>query len=103
MYVGGRQWGEPSSFNPLLGWMDWPVNQINLIYETLFLFNPQTGKLEPLLGESYQVNGKSLEIGMCPPISARRLRHSPKLGTDTMTRCPTRPISSISRRGCRIA
>ena len=62
VYVGGRQWGEPSSFNPLLGWQDWPVNAMNLVYETLFLFNPQTGKLEPLLGESYQVNDDSVEV-----------------------------------------
>jgi peptide/nickel transport system substrate-binding protein len=32
LYVGGRQWGEPSSFNPLAGWQDWPVNDMNLIY-----------------------------------------------------------------------
>lgn len=62
VYVGGRQWGEPSSFNPLLGWQDWPVNAMNLVYETLFLFNPLTGKLEPLLGESYQVNEDSVEV-----------------------------------------
>ncbi len=62
VYVGGRQWGEPSSFNPLLGWQDWPVNAMNLIYETLFLYNPQSGKLEPSLGESYEVKDDSVEV-----------------------------------------
>jgi peptide/nickel transport system substrate-binding protein len=62
VYVGGRQWGEPSSFNPLLGWQDWPVNAMNLIYETLFLYNPLTGKLEPSLGESVEVKDDSVEV-----------------------------------------
>ncbi len=55
LYVGGRQWGEPSSFNPLAGWQDWPVNSMNLIYETLLMYDPLAGKLVPLLAESYEV------------------------------------------------
>jgi len=62
VYVGGRQWGEPNSFNPLLGWQGWPVNAMNLIYETLFLYNPDSGVMEPLLGESYEVKDDSVEV-----------------------------------------
>src|SRR5437867_600363 len=52
-YQAGRQWGEPSSFNPLLANPDWPVGSMNLIYETLLMYNSLTGKMEPLLAESY--------------------------------------------------
>jgi peptide/nickel transport system substrate-binding protein len=62
LYVGGRQWGEPSSFNPLAGWQDWPVNDMNLIYETLFMYDALTGKLVPLLGESYELKDDSIEV-----------------------------------------
>src|SRR4051794_17207596 len=33
-YLGGRQWGEPSTFNPL-GTPGWPISTMNLLYETL--------------------------------------------------------------------
>src|SRR4051794_40987509 len=54
-YVGGRQWGEPSSFNPL-GSSVWPVSTMNLIYETLLMYNSLTGQMQPLLAESYAVH-----------------------------------------------
>ena len=62
LYVGGRQWGEPSSFNPLAGWQDWPVNDMNLIYETLLMYDPLAGKLVPLLAESYTVTDDAVEV-----------------------------------------
>lgn len=62
LYVGGRQWGEPSSFNPLAGWQDWPVNDMNLIYETLLMYDPLAGKLVPLLAESYTVTDDSIDV-----------------------------------------
>src|SRR5262249_49519333 len=62
LYVGGRQWGEPTSFNPLAGWQDWPVNSMNLIYETLLLYNPLDGKLMPLLAESWEVKDDSVSF-----------------------------------------
>ena len=61
-YVAGRQWGEPASFNPLLSNPDWPVNGMNLLYETLLLYNSLTGKMEPLLAESHAVGEDSLEV-----------------------------------------
>jgi peptide/nickel transport system substrate-binding protein len=62
LYVGGRQWGEPSSFNPLAGWQDWPVNSMNLIYETLVMYNPVEGKLVPLLAESWEVKDEEVSF-----------------------------------------
>src|SRR5687768_7281952 len=63
LYVGGRQWGEPSTFNPLLGWMDWPAMAgVNLLYESLFYFNMLSGKLEPLLAQSYTQTDEAIEV-----------------------------------------
>jgi peptide/nickel transport system substrate-binding protein len=63
LYVGGRQWGEPSSFNPLLGWMDWPAMPgVNLLYESLFYFDMLSGKLEPLLGKAYTQSDEAIEV-----------------------------------------
>jgi peptide/nickel transport system substrate-binding protein len=62
LFVGGRQWGEPSSFNPLAGWQDWPVNSMNLIYETLLMYEPLKGELVPLLADSHAIKDDSVEI-----------------------------------------
>ncbi|HVJ21196.1 MAG TPA: ABC transporter substrate-binding protein, partial [Polyangiaceae bacterium] len=63
LYVGGRQWGEPSSFNPLLGWMDWPAMPgVNLLYESLFYFDMLSGKLEPLLAKSYTQTDEAITV-----------------------------------------
>lgn len=62
LYVAGRQWGEPTTFNPLLSNPAWPVSGINLMYETLLLYNPLTGKMEPLLAESFVQRDASIEV-----------------------------------------
>jgi peptide/nickel transport system substrate-binding protein len=63
LYVGGRQWGEPSSFNPLLGWMDWPAMPgVNLLYESLFFYDMLSGKLEPLLAKSYTQTDEAITV-----------------------------------------
>src|SRR5687768_15066432 len=59
-YVAGRQWGEPVSFNPLSSTPDWPINGLNLMYETVLLYNPLSGKMEPLLAESFEQTENSL-------------------------------------------
>lgn len=65
-YVGGRQWGAAASFNPLSSSPDWPVNAINLLYETLLVFDPLTGKLCPLLASSYDVHEDSIVVTLNP-------------------------------------
>ena len=50
LYIGGFQWGPPSTFNPLNSNPTWPTNGAHKqIYETLFVFNIVTGNLDPLL------------------------------------------------------
>ncbi len=65
-YEAGRQWGEPSSFNPLLSNPDWPVGAMNLLYETLLMYNSLSGKMEPLLAESYATHDDSVEVTLNP-------------------------------------
>jgi len=53
LYLGGSQWGDPNTFNPLAeSWQAaWPVNdKFNLMYEPLIAYNSLDGKFEPLLG-----------------------------------------------------
>ncbi len=56
LYVGGLQWGPPSSFNPLMAQAGaaWPNTAptafgSQLLYETLFVYNMLSGELEPQL------------------------------------------------------
>ena len=82
-YVGGRQWGEPSSFNPLLSSPSWPViNTINLIYETLLTYDQLSGKMGPLLAESYVVHDDDVEITLNP--AARWNDGKPVTGWDVV-------------------
>jgi peptide/nickel transport system substrate-binding protein len=62
LYVAGRQWGEPTSFNPLTSNPAWPVSGLNLMYETLLLYNPLTGKMEPMIAESFEQHDASIEV-----------------------------------------
>jgi peptide/nickel transport system substrate-binding protein len=63
LYIGGRQWGEPSSINPLSSSPDWPViSGVKLMYETLFFYDPLSGKMVPLLAESYVQRPDEIEI-----------------------------------------
>lgn len=62
LYVGGFQWGPPTSFNPVSGNPAWPVggdgtmalNGDGYVYETLFDFNIVDGQYAPDLGKSMQ-------------------------------------------------
>ncbi len=63
LYVGGPQWGEPSSFNPLASSPDWPVKAyFELMYETLFIYDALRGTLEPHLAEAYEVFPDRVEL-----------------------------------------
>lgn len=64
-YLGGRQWGEPSTFNPI-GTPGWPISTMNLLYETLLLYNSLDGRMQPLLAESYAVHDASVEVTLNP-------------------------------------
>jgi len=63
LYVGGFDWAQPSTFNPLSGDPNWPIDgNIKLIYESLFAFDQNTGSLEPMLARSYQIKEKTVEV-----------------------------------------
>ncbi|WEH40131.1 ABC transporter substrate-binding protein [Streptomyces sp. AM 2-1-1] len=51
LYTTGTQWGPPANYNPLRSW-DHATGTKGLVYETLFHFDPNTGKLNPWLAES---------------------------------------------------
>ena len=67
LYLGGIQWGEPTSFNPHLDSASWPSRvPMNILYEPLLWFDPQSGKMEPALAESYQMKEEGIEITLDP-------------------------------------
>src|SRR5436305_10413444 len=70
LYLGGLQWGEPTTFNPLATEPAWPIpwgeSNYNLIYEPLLLFNSGTGKMEPLLAELQSVSDEAIEVVLNP-------------------------------------
>lgn len=80
LYVAGRQWGEPTTFNPIQSSVQWPVNTINLMYETLLLYNPLTGKMQPLLAESFEQHDDNVEVTLNP--NARWSDGKPLTGWD---------------------
>ncbi|GAA2388652.1 ABC transporter substrate-binding protein [Nonomuraea africana] len=51
LYTGGTQWGAPANFNPIRNW-DHATGTNGLVYEPLFLFDPNTGTFTPWLAES---------------------------------------------------
>ena len=64
LYIGGIQWGEPTSFNPLNDSASaWPARTpVKILYETLLEFNPLSGAMEPLLAQSYQTTEQGIEV-----------------------------------------
>ena len=99
VYVGGRQWGEPSSFNPLPGWQDWPVNSMNLIYETLLNYDPLAGKLVPQLAEAWDIKDESVTLTINAqakwndghPLTAEDVKYTFDLG-NTFKSLPQSPM-----------
>ncbi|TDQ52368.1 ABC transporter substrate-binding protein [Actinorugispora endophytica] len=51
LYTGGTQWGPPISWNPL-DTGSYATGTVGLVYETLFLYEPQSGEYIPWLAES---------------------------------------------------
>jgi peptide/nickel transport system substrate-binding protein len=62
LYTSGTQWGAPAGFNPIREW-DYATGTKGLVYETLFLFDPNTGEFTPWLAESGDwVDDKTYEL-----------------------------------------
>jgi peptide/nickel transport system substrate-binding protein len=55
LYIGGFQWGPPTSYNPVGSGSAWPSGgNLQYIYETLFGYNLLTGNLDPQLAASLE-------------------------------------------------
>jgi peptide/nickel transport system substrate-binding protein len=67
LYIGGIQWGDPNTFNPLHDWPAWPVGgNFNLMYEPLLVYNTMNGKTESLLANSYQQADDFISVVLNP-------------------------------------
>ncbi len=67
LYMGGPQWGEPSSFNPLASNPDWPVKTpCNLVYESLLLYDATNGEMRPSLAQSFRQTHAGIELTIDP-------------------------------------
>jgi len=65
LYIGGLQWGEPNTFNPLSDFPAFPVDgNDNLMYEPLLVYNILNGKMEPMLACSYEVTSDVIRVTM---------------------------------------
>jgi peptide/nickel transport system substrate-binding protein len=51
LFTSGTQWGPPASWNPIAQ-QNYATGTVGYVYETLFLYDPQTDKYEPWLAES---------------------------------------------------
>jgi peptide/nickel transport system substrate-binding protein len=62
----------PSTWNPLDPNLSWPGGDSYtevLMYEVLFISNMLTGELEPLIGDSYEVNGTDVTVKVNPKVT----------------------------------
>lgn len=65
LYIGGFQWGPPTSFNPIASGPAWPMGQTfgtQYVYETLFVYNLLTGNLDPQLAAKLDVTGNTFTV-----------------------------------------
>jgi peptide/nickel transport system substrate-binding protein len=50
LYMTGTQWSPPDNWNPLMNWR-YATGTVGLVYETLFLYDPQKDTFTPWLAE----------------------------------------------------
>ena len=63
LYIGGFDWSPPTTFNPLDPDPNFPTDgNIRLMYESLLAFNQLTGKLDPMLADSYSQTDSSITV-----------------------------------------
>jgi peptide/nickel transport system substrate-binding protein len=67
LYVAGFQWQPPTNFNPINNNPDWPSQGgFAELYETLFVYNQLSGKLDPLLAKDLKVSsdGSTMDFSL---------------------------------------
>lgn len=63
LYVGGFDWSPPATFNPLDPDPNFPADgNIRLMYESLLAYNQLTGKLDPMLADSYSQTDSTITV-----------------------------------------
>lgn len=63
LYIGGFDWAPPTSFNPLDGDPNFPIDgNVRLMYESLFAYNILDGKTEPMLAKGYVQTDSSIRV-----------------------------------------
>ena len=63
LYIGGFEWAPPTSFNPLDRNPNFPTDgKVRIMYESLFAYNQLTGKLDPMLADSYITTDSSITV-----------------------------------------
>ncbi|GAA0404911.1 ABC transporter substrate-binding protein [Microbispora corallina] len=69
LYTSGTQWGPPANWNPLREW-DFATGTKGLVYETLFMYDPNTDKFTPWLAESGDwTGGKEYTLKLRPGVT----------------------------------
>jgi peptide/nickel transport system substrate-binding protein len=59
LYTSGSQWGPPSNWNPFRDW-DYATGTEGLLYESLFLYDPEKDDFTPWLAESGRWTSKNV-------------------------------------------
>lgn len=64
LYMAGWQWGAPPSWNPCSSTAGFPTqgNQMQLIYESLFIFNLLDSSIKPQLGASFEQDATAITV-----------------------------------------
>ena len=63
LYIGGFDWAPPTTFNPLDRNPNFPIDgKIRVMYESLLAYNQLTGKLDPMLADSYITTDSSITV-----------------------------------------
>ena len=63
LYIGGFEWAPPTTFNPLDPNPNFPIDgNVRLLYESLLTYNQLTGKLDPMLADSYTQTDSSITV-----------------------------------------
>ncbi len=87
LYVSGTQWGPPSSWNPVIPGT--VTGTVGLVYETLFLYDPNKLAMTPWLAEKGEWTGdkvytltirEGIQWGDGKPFTAEDVKYSVELG-----------------------
>ncbi len=63
LYIGGFDWAAPTTFNPLAGDPNFPIDgNIRVMYESLVSYNMLSGESEPMLATGYTQTDSSISV-----------------------------------------